>query len=280
MFNTPKAPDPSQALAQGQMVANQQQALNNQTAAGAQASSMVNQENPYGSLTYRQTGTSPYGTPIYTANMQLNPEQQALFDQLTQTKGAAGNQAYNLLSGANYGSSQPSDAIGSLTSGLTGQLVDKYKTYIDPFQQTERDRLDTQLRNQGLAPGMPGYDNALRQLDTSHSLANSKAVADYENQAFGQASQLYSLPAMLGLQLAGFGQPGDVKNDLVQAPAYNANPANLIGATANAQDWQQQQYQNQLNSQSNAMQGLFGIGSAALGGWAKAGFPGANIFSK
>ena len=280
MFNTPKAPDPSQALAQGQMVANQQQALNNQTAAGAQASSMVNQENPYGSLTYRQTGTSPYGTPIYTANMQLNPEQQALFDQLTQTKGTAGNQAYNLLSGANYGSSQPSDAIGGLTSGLTGQLVDKYKTYIDPFQQTERDRLDTQLRNQGLAPGMPGYDNALRQLDTSHSLANSKAVADYENQAFGQASQLYSLPAMLGLQLAGFGQPGDVKSDLVQAPAYNANPANLIGATANAQDWQQQQYQNQLNSQSNALQGLFGIGSAALGGWAKAGFPGANIFSK
>lgn len=78
----PKAPDPAvTAAAQGQW--------NSFTAQQQQAMNMTNQNSPWGSLTYNQTGTQtiidPNGKPVqvpqYTANTNLTPQQQAIFDQ-------------------------------------------------------------------------------------------------------------------------------------------------------------------------------------------------------
>ncbi len=57
-------------------VAEQQQQYNKQAGIESQAGSMVNQYNPYGSLTYSQTGTGPGGVPIYSSKMELTPAQQ------------------------------------------------------------------------------------------------------------------------------------------------------------------------------------------------------------
>jgi hypothetical protein len=301
------APNPQDnlntGLIQGQQVAAEQSGLNQQNATlqeqinsqnaaaqlqyleQAQAGSMVNQSNPYGSLTYSQSGTGPGGVPLWQATTQLSPEQQALFDTLQGTKSTAGQAGSKLLAGANYGSTSPTDAIGSMTSGLTGQVLGAEVNYLQPFQQTEKQQLDTTLRNQGLSPGEPGYDNAMRSLDTSHSLAVQNFLATAEPQAFQQATSLYQMPMTMGEQLAQFGAPGDPTQDFVNAPGLNAptiapttvQPANLISATGSAQDAQMQAYQGQQANNQAMMSGAFGIPTAVLGGWAKSPAGGAAI---
>lgn len=262
LFSPPKVPNPTQALAQGNQVASDQQGYN----AAAQAGSMVNQTNPFGSLTYSQVGTGPNGVPIWNANTSLSPDQQALYDTTMGGKSIAGQQATSLLGGANYGSMSPTDAIGGLSSGLTKDLLDKKVSYLSPFFNTETDRLDTKLRNQGLLPGQPAYDAAMRGNDTNHGLAVTNYLSEAEPQAFQQASQLYNMPAQLAMALGGYGAPTQPNQDFVNAPGMQ--PANLIGATANSQSALMDQYKAQQQQYSSMMSGIMGIPTAVLGGWA------------
>lgn len=264
-MSPPSADTANQALGTGAGLTDKQTALNTQAGVQSQAGSMVNQNNPYGSLNYQQTGTGPNGTPIYTANTQLNPVQQQLFDQLMGTKGAAGAGASNLISGANYGAVSPDKAIGDMTSGREGQMMASYQAGNQPMQQTARSQLDTQLKNQGLQPGAPGYDNAMRSLDTSQTLANDTANANYANQAFGQANTLYDKPAQLGMALAGFGAPQTPNQDFVNAPALNIQPASTTAGYNSAASALNDQYKNQYAQYGDMMSGLFGVGQDALG---------------
>jgi len=274
LFNPADPPDPAAANAQAASTAAGQQSYNTQAGTASQAGSMVNQYNPLGSLTYSQTGTGPGGVPMWTSNLQLTPQQQEMFDILAGTKKSAGTAGKSLIEGANYGSAQPKDVIGGLTTGLTGDLVNKQMEYYKPFFEFERASLDTKLRNQGLIPGSPAYTNAMRELDTNHGLTMSKASADFEAQAFDQASKLYGMPWQLGSAMAGFGAPGDVKSELVNAPGLTVQPANLIGAQANANQMLMDQYKAQAGKEGDLMSGLMGIPTALLGGWAKSGFAG------
>lgn len=67
----PAAPDPN-------VVAGAQTQQNVQTAIANAALNRVNQNTPWGSLTYTQTGTDANGIPQYTQNISLSPEQQRL----------------------------------------------------------------------------------------------------------------------------------------------------------------------------------------------------------
>jgi len=232
---------------------------------------MVNQNNPYGSLQYTQTGVGPNGTPIYTANTNLNPVQQSLFDQLMGTKGTAGGQAGSLLSGANYGATTPDKAIGDMTSGREGQMMASYQAGNQPMQQTARQQLDTQLKNQGLNTGEPGYDNAMRSLDTSQTLANNTANANFANQAFGQASSLYGMPLQMAESLGSFGAPQTPNQDFVNAPGLNIQPASTTAGFNSASSALNDQYKNQYGQYGDMMSGLFGLGTDALGAMSSAG---------
>ncbi len=266
-FMSPPSPNTAgQGLAQGQQIASQQQAYNTGAGTSSQAGSMVNQQNPYGSLNYAQTGVGPNGVPIYTANTNLNPVQQQLFDTLMGTKGTAGSQAGSLLAGSGYGSTTPGQAIGDMTSGREGQMMASYQAGNQPMQITARQQLDTQLKNQGLQPGdKGGYDNAMRALDTSQTLANDTANANYAQTAFGQAKDIYGMPLQMAESLGQFGAPQQPNQDFVNAPGLNIQPANLIGATSMENQMLQDQYKNQMGQYSGMMNGLFGIGSDALG---------------
>jgi hypothetical protein len=311
-------PDPSSitsgTLGTGAAIGAQQTQANQQ----AQQGSMVNQNNPYGSLSYSQTGTGANGTPIYTANTTLTPQQQQLFNTLQGTQQQAGNTAggdistgNNLLGtansmlpganqnintanqtigNANYGGTNSTAAIGNETSGLTGQLMNQYMAGVTPFQTTQTSQLDTQLRNQGLAPGNPAYDNAMRQNVSSQTLANDQAEAQFEPQAFQQATTEYQMPATIGSELSGiggqqattgageatmgageaglgtglaqFGAPGSVGQNLVNAPQLQ--PANYVGAAGVGEQGSQAAYDAQMQQYSGMMNGIFGIGSDAL----------------
>lgn len=261
MGSAPPPPNPQQALSLGNQTAQGQQSLNDR----AQVGSAVNQNNPYGSLAYQQ-GVGPNGAPVLSADVNLNPTQQGLFNTLMGTKQTAGTQGSNVLSGANYGSQSPQDAIGNMTSGIEGDLMSKNLAYEQPFFNTSRQQLDTQLRNQGLLPGQPGYDNAMRGLDTSQGLTVNQLEASTQPQAFSQANTLYNTPLAQAQQLSQLGAPQDPNQDFVNAPQLQ--PANLTGAVSNAGTLLNNQYTAQEQQYSNMMKGLFGIGGTVLGGLA------------
>ena len=267
MGSPPSAPNPSQGIALGQEVAGQQQQFNTTAGQQSQSGSMIGQNNPVGSLSYQHTGTDAFGNPTYTANTSLTPQQEALFQQYQATQFGAGNQGANLLAGANYGSQSPSTAIGNMTSGLTGQMMNNWQSATQPFFTTQTQQLDTQLRNQGLFPGSPGYDNAMRSLTTNQGYAAEGAAAQFQPTAFGEATNLFQMPATLGTSLASFGagNAAGTGQNLVNTPGLSIQPANLTGATATEQQALNQQYQAQMDQYNGLMKGIFGVGGTVLG---------------
>jgi len=262
------APNPP-AVTDPNITATNQQNLNTQAGQQSQQGSMVNQATPYGSLTYTQTGVGTNGTPIYTASTNLSPAQQALLSTLQGTQQRAGSQAGNLLASAHYGATSPADAIGNATSGLTQKAIGQEVSYLQPYFDQQTEQLDNQLRNQGFAPGQPGYDNAMQNLVKAQGGTVTGFEANIEPQMFQQATTEYTLPAQLAESLGQFGSP--TGPTFQNTPALQIQPANLIGATANAQQAQQQTYQDQMAQYNNMMSGIFGIPTAILGGWAKSG---------
>jgi len=265
MSSTPDAP----TVTDPNVTAAKQQQLNTTAGTQSQVGSMTNQVTPTGSLSYTQTGTSSDGTPLYTATTKLSDPQQQLLNTLQGTQQAAGTAGKNLISGANYGAQAPGDVIGNATSGLVKDAMAKQVSYLDPYFQQQTSQLDTQLRNQGFAPGQPGYDNAMRAVQNNQGNTVTGFEAQMEPQMYQQAYQNYMTPASLGGTLAGLGAPS---NPTFQStPQLNIQPANLIGATANAQQAAEASYQDQLKQSQAMMSGLFGIPTALLGGWAKSG---------
>jgi len=265
MSSTPDAPP----VADPNAVAANQQALNTKAGTQSQQGSMTNQVTPTGSLTYSQTGTSSDGTPLYTATTALSAPQQQLLDILQGTQKTAGTAGQALISGANYGAASPSDVIGDSTKGLTQAAMTQETNYLKPYFDQQTSQLDTQLRNQGFAPGQPGYDNAMRAVQNNQGNTVTGFLAQMEPQMYSQAYQNYMTPASLGGTLAGLGAPS---NPTFQStPQLAIQPANLIGATANAQQAAEASYQDKLKQSQSMMSGLFGVPTALLGGWAQSG---------
>jgi hypothetical protein len=260
----PSPPNPAQAGSNALNLASQTATgINTPIAEQNQAGSNYQEYGPTSSLTYGQVGTGPGGVPIYGATTQYTPQQEALLQTLQGTQATAGGQAGSLLSGANYGAQSPTAAIGNLTSGLTGQNVASYLSSADPFFQTQASQLDTSLRNQGLAPGQPAYDNAMRQLNTSQGLSVYGAAAQFEPQAFTQATTEYELPAALSENLAGFAAPASPTAGLQGGSALNIQTPNTTGDVSAEVTAAQNQYTAQ-QAQYNAMvNGLMGVGTGA-----------------
>jgi hypothetical protein len=253
-------------------VAATQQQYNMDTAAAQQAGSNVNQVTPFGSLTYQQTGTGPGGIPLYTATSSLSPQIKSIYDSLM-------GQAGTTLGNANYGSTDPAATVGNMTSGTTKDLLDTEVSYLNPYFKTQTDQLDTKLRNQGLLPGSPAYDTAMRATQNNQGNTVTGFLAQAEPAAYQQAMQSYMLP--LGVTSAELGllNPGEVTGSLVNPPQTKVNPADYTGAVNSYNQAQQGAYQAQVQAQSGLMSGLFGIPSAILGGWARSPSGGSALTS-
>jgi hypothetical protein len=237
---------------------------------GAFNTNAVNQGNVYGGVNYTQTGVGPNGMPTYTATTSLSPQQQALYNQFTGTQGQAGAAANALMAGANYGATSPTTAIGDMSSGLTGQMMDSWQKAQQPFFTTQQQQLDTQLRNQGVQPGNPAYDVAMRNLQTNQGYAVAGAASQFEPQAFGQATSLYQMPMQMGTQLAQFGAPTTPNASFVQTPQMQ--PADLAAALSAEIPAFMQPYSAAYQQYGNMMSGLFGLGGAGLKGLTSGAF--------
>jgi len=265
MGSKSKAPKTPNYTALAQQEAQMQKDINRETL----AANRVNQQTPYGSLSYTQTGTDAYGNPTYTATQTLSPEQQQILGQSQDvTQGALGA-ALGGLSGVEKAMAQG----GVDTSKLAKTGINPGEMYSDAIMrrlapQIERDtaQLETKLMNQGIAPGTEAWNNAkMQQQQAQNDLLSSAQVQGMQTglaanqQGFNQALQNLNLPINMYNALR--------QGSQVSTPSY-VNPAqaqgysapDLTGAAGQTYNSQLGAYNAAQQGNSNFMGGLMNLG--------------------
>jgi hypothetical protein len=247
-LSAPTPPDPAATAAA-------QQKLNQQSAITTAETNMVNQQTPYGSLNYTQTGTNADGTPIFSAATTLSPAEQGLFNTTVGTQQGAATTAGNLIK--NLGP-ELSNAPNLGNDSLVNTMMGWQQKYMQPIFDQQQSNLDSKLAAQGITAGSTAYDNAQNLQSRNVNNAYEGAMAQDEGQAFNQAAEAYQLPVQTLGTLLGEGQPASPTTGMANTPQETIQPANLEGLV-------QQNYQSSLGNYANTMGGIFGLGSALLG---------------
>lgn len=222
----------------------------------------VNQVTPFGNLQYVQTGTGANGVPMYTGETSLSPQEQYLLGTGQGTQGQAATQANEILTGTNYGA--PNN-IGSMTSGITGQLMGAETESLQPYFNQQTEGLESQLANQGLTPTDPAYQAAMNNMLQSQNQSVAGFVAQAEPQAFGQAQTLYQEPLQIAESLYQEGTPGSLTSNLVNTPQNAIQVPNVASAYSAASAPEIAQAQLQEQQYGSMMAGIGQLGGA-LGG--------------
>jgi hypothetical protein len=208
--------------------------------AGAQtatAANRVNQQTPYGSLQYTQTGTDAQGNPIWSANQSLSPQLQALTQQsLSGLQSSLSNPAYGINPGQTY-----SDAI---------------MQRLQPQQQQAQGRLDAQLANQGIMPGSEAYNRAKTlQGQTQNDQLTSAIVGGMQTGLQANTAQNQTAANIKSLSSPGYVNP--YTQAAASGPDYTGAYATSSAADIAARN-------AQLAQQNNLTSGLFNIGTAGI----------------
>jgi len=243
--DAPTPPDPYQTAAA-------QTKSNIGTATAQQNINMVDQSNPYGSLSYSQTGTNPDGTPKYSSTTTLNPAQQGLLDQSNANKSAALGVANKYATGGQgIFSGQGPDLS---YNGTAASLDALNRARLDPQWADNTRHQEDVLASRGITAGTPAYDNAMRVFNQGKNDAyNSANLADYQTSANNALAQ-WNAPMGAYLGITGSSQPtGFTPMNTPQTNVAGTNMAGLINSNY------QQESQN-ANAQNGQLAGLIGTG--------------------
>lgn len=283
----------AQATAQGNL----------QQAQQATVANRVNQYTPYGSLTYSQPSDP---SQPWSSQVNLSPTGQSLLDSLNQSQlGIAGLQngatqgvANTMGNGFNFNGPGVQGSVG-MPGAMTGfggyspvPTVDPTArtnaenaaytaatSRLDPQWNTQQDRTQTQLMNQGLVPGGEAYDNAMRDFN----FAKNDAYSNARNQAVqqGLAAQQAQFGMGLAANQAGYGQAlgqGQFANAGLQQMFGQGLAAGQFGNAASGQSLaQQMELYNQPLNQLNALRSASQVTNPQFGSYAQQQtVPGAN----
>lgn len=250
----PKAPDPAAtAAAQGQW--------NSFTAQQQQAMNMTNQNSPWGSLSYDQTGTQtiidpngrPVSVPRYTANTTLSPQQQAIFDQSQAAD-------LNLATIANEQSGRVGDLLNNPfeynNQDAENWAYDLASQRILPQQQQNESALRTQLINSGLRPGTPGWDSEMRRLTNANTDQLNQLALTGRSQGFSEALATRQAPLNEIIGLMSGTQIQSPNSTFAQTPQSQVSGVDYSGLVQNKFNADTQAY----NARTGALGGLFGAG--------------------
>lgn len=252
----PAAPDPAATAAA-------QAAANKETAITQARLNNFNQITPFGSLTYREDA-GPDGVPRFTAIQTLSDAEQRNLDQTNAAQDLYGQAALSQLGAVRDKLATP---LSLDNPAVEGRLLELGRSRLDPMLNERRAAMDTSLRNQGLLPGTEGYDRAMRGITQGENDAYTQLLLGGRGQAIQEllterAQPLNEASALLtGQQVQ---QPS-----FVNTTQTNVAPTDYLGAVG----MQQQALQNAFNTKNQNYQsqlsGLYSMGSAALGGWAR-----------
>jgi hypothetical protein len=287
---TPEAPKPVDPVAS----ANAQAQANIASATAQQRMNMIGTAGPDGTVRYEADPTQPGG---YNQVTTLSPDQQRNYDLNNQiygqTLGIGQDQLGRISTALGQGLTPPE--LQSQIGGNFDQTVNAARdaaygqatSRLDPQFATRENQMRTQLANQGLGQNSAAYQNAqdafgrerndayssarndafgqglaaqnqgFNQSGAMGTFANTAAQQGFQNQATEQNQPINQLSGLLGLgQVA---QP----NGISYAPTQ-VGQTDVLGAQALNQQGQWNRYNAQTQAQNSTMQGLFGLGSAAL----------------
>jgi hypothetical protein len=260
----PPAPDPA-ATSAAQAKANRETAI---TQYGLNA---TNQVTPFGNLTYEQIGTWDDGTPRFRATTAFSPGQQQLFDTGQQASQQFADIGTRQLGQVNTALSTPLNLSNEATEA---RLMELGSRRLDPAFAQRRSALETRLVNQGIAPGSEAYSRAMTAMGQQENDAYNQLLLSGRGQAVQEALTQRSQPIneisalLAGTQVA---QP-----QFGGTPQVGVGQTDVVGPIMAQYQGQLAGWQNEQQSKNAAMGALFGLGGAALGGWARGGF--ANPF--
>lgn len=249
----PAAPDPAEtARAQGQ--------ANKEAAIASQLGSMVNQKNPWGTLTYNQLGNWSDGTPRSEAVTELTPEQMALFQTGQRTDQALANLGESQIGRLSNVLNEPFSLNNEATEARLMELGSKR---LQPKFDQQREALRTRLVNQGISdPNSEAYRAEMRNFSEGENDAFNQLLLTGRGQAIQEAltarnqpiNEITSLLSGTNVSMPQFGS----------TPGLNVNPADIMGATYASANINAQNAAQAQQRQNAMMGGLFGLGGAAI----------------
>jgi len=222
-------------------------------AKATQTSQMSDQYTPYGSQVYSASPTAPSG---YASKISLTPTaEQTLGKQLNLSNNLADVTA-GTLGNVQDTYNKPLDL--SSVPDVADKAYSAITSRLDPQWAQRTGQTENQLVNQGLRPGMEGYDNAMRDFNSA------------KNDAYQQANlaAISTMPQTYQLATATRAQPFNELASLrtgaqIQNPQFSPTPgANYLGAAQATGAWDQAAYNQQIQSQNAMTGGLFGLGGA------------------
>lgn len=257
----PAAPDPT-------ATANAQAAANTKSATTQYELGATNQNTPQGTSAYNQIGTWADGTPRFEQTTTLNPGEQSIYDTGVQTRQNLGD----------IGTAQ-SAKIGALlntpfsTDTATADKIQGLQNeFLDPQWAKSQAAQETQLFNQGIRPGSQAYTDAMKDFSTNKQRAYDQSYLDSYNTGQQSALTDRNQPINEISALLSGSQVSMPNFSGVNTPTPGVAPTDVIGAQGQSLAQQNVGYQGQLATNMGINSGLFGLGSAALGGWGRSGF--------
>jgi hypothetical protein len=253
----PPAPDPvATAEAQAKM--------NKETAVAQYGLNATNQNTPQGSSTYKQIGNWEDGTPRFEQSTTYSPGEQGIYDTGVQTR-------QNVANIGRDQSARIGDLLGTPANinneATEARLMELGSKRLDPRFAQESQALETDLLNRGIRPGSEAYKNARTQFDQSKNDAYNQLLLTGRGQAVQEAlternQPINEITALLSNSQVS--QPNFMQN----TPKPGVAPTDYIGAQQMALGQQNLGWQAEQANQKAMMDGLFGLGKAAVGGWA------------
>ncbi len=235
----PPAPDPY-------AVAGAQGGINQETARLQAQLNRPTINTPYGSQTWSQNGDQ------YTSNINLSPDQQALFDQQQKLSLGLGQASQGALGNVQSTLSQPFSLGGAM---------DTLSSVTEPQYQRDEDALLTRLTNSGFRQGSQGYDQALQDFQVN----KDRSRAATAQQAFDLTSALRSQPLSELNALRTGSQPQMPQGS--QGGNIGVQPADIQSAFGNQYSGQLAGYNANVGTQNaklGAGAGLAGMGLLAM----------------
>jgi hypothetical protein len=240
-----------------------QSGMNRDTAISQQQINMVNQNNPWGTVGYEQTGASGFRdsqgnwveTPTYTQTTTFSPQQQAIFDQTQQAQGnlaGIANQQSDFLR-SYLGQGMDTGGLPGLVGdpGLQGSVnlaqsyagaddfsADRQRVEDALWQRTAGDRaqqdeaLRSRLVNSGIREGSAAWNAEMERMgrqNTDARLATILAGGDEQARMVGMARDAAGFGNQAQLAQAGFGNQAALQGAAFQNAARGQGMAELFG---------------------------------------------------
>jgi len=256
MVSSPKPPDPYKTAAA-------QAGMNVDTAIAQQGLNMVDQYNPYGSVTYEQTGMGGFTNssgqwvdlPEYSQTTTLSGDQQAILDQGEIASLNMATLAADQSAAVQRSLSEP---FSYDTSDTEKWLYELGASGLNETAAQQEAALRSTLANQGIQPGSAAYNSEMARLAKQSSSAYNDLALKGHQQAYNEAFSEYNNPVNVISSLLYGGQVNNPATASSATPQTSVGGVDLMGAVNNAY--------NQKVAQSNAMMGgLFGT-AGTLGG--------------